>query len=186
MNQKPRFITAPNGARVFSVNVPLVALRLVLGLLIAQGAGHALATLGQAPAVQGVVMQAASAPAVANSPLKKQQASSGAGAGLYTTHEVTLATGTVVREFATTDGTVFAVVWRGPVLPDLKNQLGSYAAIFENEAAQARLNGKRGGPIAVNRDGLVMSSGGRMRAFFGHAYLPAQVPANLNIQDVLQ
>jgi predicted lipoprotein len=105
---------------------------------------------------------------------------------LYTAHEVTLATGTVVREFATTDGTVFAVVWRGPVLPDLKSQLGSYAAIFENEAAQARLNGKRGGSIAVNLDGLVMSSGVRMRAFFGHAYLPALVPANLNIQDVLQ
>jgi Protein of unknown function (DUF2844) len=186
MNLQTRFTTAPIGARGFSVNVPLVGLRLALGLLLTQSAGHALATLGQAPAVQGVSMQAGSAPVATNNPLKKLQASSVAGTGLYTAHEVTLATGTVVREFATTDGTVFAVVWRGPVLPDLKSQLGSYAAIFENEAAQARLNGKRGGPIAVNRDGLVMSSGGRMRAFFGHAYLPALVPANLNIQDVLQ
>ena len=38
----------------------------------------------------------------------------------------------------------------------------------------------------LNRDGVVVRSNGRMRNFFGHAYLPSRVPNNVNIADVLQ
>src|SRR5580704_12348400 len=45
------------------------------------------------------------------------------------------ATGTVVREYASPTGTVFAVAWQGPWLPDMRQLLGSY---FEQYAQAAK------------------------------------------------
>lgn len=103
----------------------------------------------------------------------------------YTLHEVQLENGTTVLEYATPAGLVFAVAWRGPVLPDLSALLGGYFNTFKRETEQARMMGKRGAPVNIERDDLVVRSSGRMRNFFGHAYAPALVPAGVNIKDVL-
>ena len=104
----------------------------------------------------------------------------------YTVHELQLETGTVVREFASASGQVFALAWRGPVLPDLNQWLGSYFGAFKQEADQQRLAGRRGAPINLAQAGLVVRSNGRMRNFFGHAYVPALVPPTVNINEVFQ
>ena len=44
----------------------------------------------------------------------------------YVMRETTLPTGTRVREYVSESGTVFAVTWEGPFLPDLKALLGKY------------------------------------------------------------
>src|SRR6202451_168485 len=56
-------------------------------------------------------------------------------AELYTVHEIQAATGTVVREFVSPEGTVFAVAWHGPRVPDLRQLMGSY---FEQYAQAAQ------------------------------------------------
>ena len=109
-----------------------------------------------------------------------------ARAGSYTVHKTQLENGTTVHEYATPAGPVFAVAWQGPVLPDLDVLLGGYFNTFKLETEQARLLGRRGAPVDMTRDGLVVRSNGRMRNFFGHAYAIDLVPAGLAIKDVLE
>ena len=104
---------------------------------------------------------------------------------LYLTNESQLESGTSVREYSDLNGLVFAVDWSGPVIPDLISILGIYFNIFQMDVAQARLEGRYRAPVNVSRDGVVIRSNGRMRTFFGHAYLPSLVPSGVNIGDVL-
>lgn len=105
--------------------------------------------------------------------------------GTYQVHEFQLGSGTTVKEIATAQGTVFAVTWRGPVLPDLAALLGVYFTTFNQAAAQARASGVRTSAVNVNNGGLVLRSGGRMRGFEGHAFAPALVPAGVTIDELL-
>jgi hypothetical protein len=158
---------------------------LLCGLMLSATAGQALAALGQAPTP---LTAASSVQSQTSNAQKRALASvaSVASSGLYTVHENQLANGTAVREFATLDGVVFAVSWRGPVLPDLSGLLGSYFDAFKLEVDLARTAGKRGGPVIIRNNDLVVISNGRMRHFFGYAYAPAIVPVNINIHDILQ
>jgi len=154
---------------------------LLLGLVLAASAGEATATLGQAPST--LPASSTSTPAVG---ARMLAATPTARSSLYTLHEVQLENGTTVREYATPAGQVFAVAWRGPVLPDLSALLGGYFNTFKAETDQARMTGRRGSPVNIERNGLVVRSNGRMRNFFGHAYAPDLVPTGVNIKDVLQ
>ena len=111
---------------------------------------------------------------------------SAARAGLYTSHPQQLDNGTVVQEYATLAGLVFAVTWRGPVLPDLSLLLGEFFSGYKLETDQARALGKRGSPVNVTSKKLIVRSSGRMRSFAGYAYAPELIPAGVNINDVLQ
>lgn len=105
-------------------------------------------------------------------------------APLYTVHEIQEASGTVVREYVSIQGQVFAVTWRGPLIPDLQQLLGSYYADYQ---AAARTRSKRAGrgPLRLRQPGLVLHSGGHMRAYSGQAYLPQLLPAGVSV-DALQ
>lgn len=159
-------------------------MRMLLGgmgfLMSLMVATDGLAALGQAP------FSPAPAPAVASAPKPRLLAPSSGPVAAYTVYEAQLETGTVVREYATASGQVFAVTWSGPVLPDLNQWLGGYFGAFKQGADQLRLAGRRGAPINLVQEGLVVQSNGRMRNFFGHAYVPALVPPSLEINDVLQ
>lgn len=150
-------------------------------LLALMAAPDAWAALGQAPFAQAAVGSAAVAP-------KARLLASGTAptTAAYTVHEVQLETGTVVREFAGASGQVFALTWRGPVLPDLSQWLGGYFGAFRRETDQQRVAGRRGAPINLVQSDLVVRSNGRMRNFFGHAYLPALIPPAVTINEVLQ
>ena len=104
----------------------------------------------------------------------------------YAVEETQLDNGTRVREYATPAGLVFAVAWQGPVLPDLSVLLGNYFHAFKLETDQARLLGRRGAPVDMSRDTLVVRSNGRMRNFFGHAYATDLVPPGVSVKDILQ
>lgn len=94
----------------------------------------------------------------------------------YTVHLLTLPSGTLVREYLGANGTVFGVAWEGPTLPDLKALLGTS---FDAYAAATAT--RRATPLAVSTDSLVVYSGGHLRAFAGHAYLPQAVPAGVAV-----
>ena len=94
----------------------------------------------------------------------------------YTIHEIQAPTGTLVREYAHPDGTVFAVAWDGPFIPDLRVLLGAYFAPFAEAAKAQQARHARRGALRVETPDLVVETGGHMRAFFGRAYIPAQLP----------
>lgn len=90
----------------------------------------------------------------------------------YTLHQLQVPSGLLVREYAAIDGTVFAVAWEGPELPDLQQLLGDY---FERYSNAVRERGGRGS-ISIMLPDLVVQSGGHMRSFSGRAYLPERMP----------
>ena len=104
----------------------------------------------------------------------------------YTQHALTLASGTVVTEYANSSGIVFAVTWMGPVLPDLTALLGDYFPTFKAQTDRRRASGLRGGPVQVNADGLTVVSAGRMGHFSGHAYATSLVPTGVDVAALLK
>jgi Protein of unknown function (DUF2844) len=93
----------------------------------------------------------------------------------YTVHELHQTSGTVVKEFISPSGKVFAISWSGPFIPDLRQLMGTY---FDQYSQAARTIVRRPGraPLNIQQNGLVVQSGGHMRAFFGKAYLSDQLP----------
>ena len=139
--------------------------KLLVALVLACVGSTGLATLGAAPATP------ANAPSGVNP--------------VYTITESLLDNGTRVQEFVTPAGLVFAVSWRGPVLPDLRTLLGDYLNIFQRYTDAARQAGLRGGPVNLAQEGLVLRSRGRMGHFSGYAYVPTLVPLGVNINELL-
>ena len=91
----------------------------------------------------------------------------------YNVHELRDPAGNVVREFASPEGKVFGVAWQGPLRPDFQQLFGTY---FQQFADAAKTHRHRSGPLVIEQPGLVVYSGGHMRAFFGKAYIPEMLP----------
>ena len=99
----------------------------------------------------------------------------------YTVYELRTPAGTVVREFLSLDGRVFAVAWKGPLLPDLRQILGGYFKQY-TEAAHNQHGGH--GHLVIRRSDLVVESSGHMRAFSGRAYLPQAMPQDIAVTEI--
>ncbi|HXD39679.1 MAG TPA: DUF2844 domain-containing protein [Ramlibacter sp.] len=113
--------------------------------------------------------------------LSAQNQSGSTGLETYTQVEKKLESGTVVHEYVDAGGTVFAVSWSGPYLPDLKEILGTHFDTMVAHAGNARRGGRH---LVVNQPGLVIVSRGHMGAFDGHAWLPAKLPAGFKPGDI--
>lgn len=101
----------------------------------------------------------------------------------YTTHEFQAQSGTLVREYVSPGGKVFGVTWQGARIPDLQQLLGAYYAEFDRVAAEAHTMRRRG-PLAVVEPGLVVESGGHMRAYVGRAYDPRLLPEGVPAGEI--
>lgn len=99
----------------------------------------------------------------------------------YTLHEIQTPTGTTVREYLSPTGTVFAVAWNGPHMPDLRQLFGANFARYQ-QAASAKAGHR--GPLVVDEPELVVQSGGHMRAFYGKAYLPPLIPDGVSVDEI--
>jgi len=100
----------------------------------------------------------------------------------YAMNELTLSSGTVVREYTDRNGVVFAVTWRGPVQPNLQQFLGAvHPRVVQAAAAQ---NTPRARQLVLNQPDLVVEMHGRMRAFSGLAYLPLQLPSGVSAAEI--
>lgn len=102
---------------------------------------------------------------------------------LYSVHEIQAPSGTIVREFANSAGIVFAVTWRGPLPPNLRQTLGAY---FHKYQSAPRVGPHGHTHDVVEQPDLVVHSGGHLRAFLGSAYVPQLMPQGLTIDQLLQ
>ncbi len=101
----------------------------------------------------------------------------------YDIHEITSGNGMNIREFMNRAGIVFAVTWTGPAMPDLQALLGvNYSAYGEAVAGVSQRGLHRSLRIATS--GMVVETGGHMRAYSGRAYLPALIPAGTPTSDL--
>jgi hypothetical protein len=99
----------------------------------------------------------------------------------YTVYELQTPTGTIVREYLSLVGSVFAITWQGPSLPNLRQLMGTYFTQY-TEAANTQHGGH--GHLEVRLPDLVVESSGRARAFFGRAYLPKGLPQGVAVTDI--
>ena len=95
----------------------------------------------------------------------------------FALHEISAADGTVVREYVSPAGEVFAVSWRGATRPNLVELLGDYYPAFRNAS---RSPARRREPVVVRTDRLVVEMGGHMRDFHGRAYLSDRLPGSVS------
>jgi len=90
-------------------------------------------------------------------------------------HELVLPSGTVVREYVSPAGVVYAISWRGSGLANLRELLGPYFAQVEH----ARHSGGHHLLNLVGTD-LVVRAMGHRHSFAGHAWVPSLVPAGVD------
>ncbi len=100
----------------------------------------------------------------------------------YTVEEITVDS-TAVREYVSSAGIVFAIVWNGYVHPDLTQLLGSYSGEYAAARKNApRTPGRRSQRLAT--DNVVVETWGHMRNLQGRAYAPALVPSGVSIDEI--
>jgi hypothetical protein len=92
----------------------------------------------------------------------------------------TLASGTILKEFLSSTGVVYAVSWSGPSLPNLQIILGSYFKNYLAALKQSR------GSIFSTTENVVIQSSGMMGAFQGFAFLPKQAPSDFTTSSLGQ
>jgi hypothetical protein len=141
----------------------------------------ALALLIQAASLPAFAALGADASSIASDGLKMKGMVRVSAARAYSVHEIQTPSGTLVREYVSPAGKVFAVAWRGPKMPDLRQTLGVYFKQY-SEAPRTSLSDHKHFAIAL--PGLVMQSSGRMHAYFGRAYVPELLPQNVPVTDI--
>lgn len=108
---------------------------------------------------------------------------SGTAAASYTVTESTDSNKIFIRQYVDSEGLVFAVAWRGPIVPDLESLLGSYAAEFKTSVSnQGKLKGRR--RLRVDTGHIVVEGGGRQRDQSGRAYISSSLPVGFNLKDL--
>jgi hypothetical protein len=111
----------------------------------------------------------------------------------YEVHEIKVSGGTVVDEYLSPEGKVFAVSWHGQFPPPMEQILGTYFQQYSaalnaqsNESqpggAQPRMYGHR--PLNIEEQGLVVQTGGHMRAHFGRVYVPELLPQGVTVSQI--
>ena len=143
-----------------------------LAALLSCSVTPAAATLGE----QHASMAGAVAPGKAMAPVAPSEANRSSPD--FYAHPHLLPSGTRVVEYVDTRGTVFAVTWSGPYLPDLRALLGRH---FEAFALQQQQQAGLHAPVVVRSADVVIHAGGRMGAFDGRAWLPGRLPARFDL-----
>ncbi|MGH8230771.1 MAG: DUF2844 domain-containing protein [Steroidobacteraceae bacterium] len=101
----------------------------------------------------------------------------------YSVHQISTEAGGEVREYATPQGTIFAVTWRGPLPPDLRQLFGAYYQQYQS-AATAHPRPGMHRQLRVAAGDLIVQSTARPRSFGGKAYVQSLMPAGVSIADL--
>lgn len=105
-------------------------------------------------------------------------------AAAYTVHEIKASAGTVVKEYVSPAGKVFAITWRGQFIPNMQQLLGTYYQQFADAATAQREAHAGHRPVSIQQPGLVVQNGGHMRSYFGRAYVPAMLPQGVTTDEI--
>lgn len=102
----------------------------------------------------------------------------------YQVDKITTPAGTLVKEFISPSGIVFAVSWRGPVMPNLAQTLGhTYFGMLKTAEKRER-TALGHNHVQLRTPQLIVHAGGHMRLFYGVAYVPSLLPPNVSISDL--
>jgi hypothetical protein len=94
-------------------------------------------------------------------------------------HDLTLPSGIVIRELVSARGVVYAVAWRGPRMPNLRELLGPYFAQLLNHSSRGSRN-----HLILTGDDFEIRAQGHQHAFAGLAWVPSEVPSGVDLDRV--
>lgn len=101
----------------------------------------------------------------------------------FTVHQLTLPSGTLVREYLSPAGKIFAVAWQGQEIPDLQQTLGDYYT-----TASAALSSAPPSPDhrhrSIVRSDVVVHLSARLRNHSGLVYVPTLLPQGVSPDDL--
>lgn len=100
----------------------------------------------------------------------------------FSVQVTTLPSGTVVREYISPAGTVFAVSWQGPFLPDLRVLLAQYFDVLTAETARHPKAGHS--QVLIEKPEVTIESSGHMRAYTGRAWITSALPGGVTSADI--
>jgi hypothetical protein len=101
----------------------------------------------------------------------------------YEVHEMQLPGGTVVDEYVSPAGKVFAVAWHGQFPPPMQQILGTYFQQYSTALqTQPKMYGHR--PLNIHEQGLVVQTAGHMRAYYGRAYILSLLPQGMTVSQL--
>jgi len=99
----------------------------------------------------------------------------------YKVHELANTEGAVVREYVSSEGTVFGITWQGRSTPDMNQLLGNYVNNFQTATRdQTQIRQRRG--ITIKTNDFVYSNFCRMGVCSGSAYAPKLLPSNVSAE----
>lgn len=102
----------------------------------------------------------------------------------YQVHDITQADGSVLRQFATPSGVVFAVSWRSHLKPNLSSLLGVH---YENYARATRAAAPGRGFTrrnAIQAGDLVVTESQHLGFFSGQAFVRHLVPEGVDVNGL--
>lgn len=102
----------------------------------------------------------------------------------YTVYELTSPLGTVVREYVSAGGSIFAVSWRGAFVPDMHQLLAKRFEMYSLELKKQNTQALGHSALRISTPGLVVENVGHMRAYAGRAYDPSLLPLGLSIDEI--
>lgn len=102
--------------------------------------------------------------------------------GRYSVEEIESGS-SMIREYLTPDGIVFAIAWQGRAHPDLRLLLGTYSDEYHAAVERTpRLPGSR--RLEVKTDRIVVEKWGHMRSLRGRAWAPALLPPGVTVDEI--
>jgi hypothetical protein len=99
----------------------------------------------------------------------------------YAVHEIQTSAGMTVHEYLSPQGKVFAVTWRGPGIPDLRQMLGSYYGQLEQATSVPHRDHHH---LFVQTSELVVQARGHTHAYSGRAWVPSLLPQNFSVSQI--
>lgn len=99
----------------------------------------------------------------------------------FSVHEISYG-GHQVKEYASNQGIVFAVTWRGNSEPDLSVLFGNYYSEYKEAKPVRRFRGR--GPQQFQTRHIQIQKFGHMRDVRGKAYIPELIPRGVKIEDI--
>ncbi len=102
----------------------------------------------------------------------------------YSVHEIHTPANSVVREYVSPNGKVFAVSYRGQLLGEGNRLLAGYSEQIAPLVRSVHQGQHRGGPVTISLPGVVYHVTGHMRSYSMHAYLPGNVPQGVAAEEL--
>jgi hypothetical protein len=92
--------------------------------------------------------------------------------------------GLAIREYATRDGMVFAIAWKGINHPDLTEMMGTYFSDYKQASEKRSKVRGRHPHSTVHGQNVIVEKFGHMRANRGRAYVPSLMPEGVSVNEI--